>query len=172
VYSLVPPPAPLSLEVGPADVWIGLKNSDDIGTSFDLRAEVFQDGVLVASGQLDGVSPGGSGFNKAKLRKIAVTPGATMSLGSTLSVRLSVRISTTCGGHRSGTARLWFNDAGANTRLEATNSGSPSDYYLLDGFALAKAAGSGPKKTIDVLVDRARNGNAFKPFGTWSVVVQ
>src|SRR6185295_16841774 len=64
VFSLVPPPAPLSLEVGPADAWIGLKNSDDIGTSFDLRAEVFQDGVLVATGQLNAVSPGGSGFNK------------------------------------------------------------------------------------------------------------
>jgi N-acetylneuraminic acid mutarotase len=30
--------------------WVGLKNSDDIGTNFDLRAELYKNGVLVASG--------------------------------------------------------------------------------------------------------------------------
>ena len=91
VFKLVPPPAP-SLVVGPADAWIGLKNSDDVGTSFDLRAEVFQDAVLVASGQLNCVSGGGSGFNNARLRTIALTP-ATVNPGTTLKIRLSVRIS-------------------------------------------------------------------------------
>ena len=169
VFKLVPPAAP-ALVVGPADAWIGLKNSDDVGTSFDLLAEVFQDAVLVASGQLNGVSPGGSGFNNAKLRTIALTP-ATLSPGTTLRIRLSVRVSAACR-HRSGTARLWFNDAKANTRLEVTKGGGASNYYLLDGFKLGTAVGIGPKKTIDVFVDRARNGNAFKAFGTWSVVVQ
>ncbi|HTG16956.1 MAG TPA: hypothetical protein VK747_17035, partial [Blastocatellia bacterium] len=31
-------------------VWLGLKNSDDQGTNFDLRAEVYKNGVLVTSG--------------------------------------------------------------------------------------------------------------------------
>ena len=31
--------------------WIGLKNSDDQGTWFDLRAEVYKNGALVASGE-------------------------------------------------------------------------------------------------------------------------
>ena len=31
--------------------WIGLKSSDDQGTNFDLRVEVYQNGVLVASGE-------------------------------------------------------------------------------------------------------------------------
>ncbi len=31
--------------------WLGLKNSDDQGTNFDLRAEVYKNGVLVASGE-------------------------------------------------------------------------------------------------------------------------
>jgi hypothetical protein len=30
--------------------WVGLKNSDDIGTKFDLRAELSKNGILVASG--------------------------------------------------------------------------------------------------------------------------
>jgi hypothetical protein len=42
-----------------------------------------------------------------------------------------------------------------------------SDYFLLNGFTQGAAAG--PRKTIDVFVDRAVGGNPFKPFGTWSV---
>ena len=33
-------------------VWLGLKNSDDQGTRFDLRAEIYKNGVLVASGEV------------------------------------------------------------------------------------------------------------------------
>jgi uncharacterized repeat protein (TIGR03803 family) len=169
VFKLVPPPPP-PLAVGPAAAWIGLKNSDDIGTTFDLRAEVFQDAVLVASGQLNGVSGVGSGFNNARLRTIALTP-ATVNRGTTLSIRLFVRIAAD-SRHRSGTARLWFNDANASTHLETAIDDTVANYYLLDGFKLGTAVGIGPKKTIDVLVDRARDGNAFKAFGAWSVVVQ
>ena len=32
-------------------VWLGLKNSDDQGTNFDLRVEVNKNGALVASGE-------------------------------------------------------------------------------------------------------------------------
>jgi hypothetical protein len=71
-------------------------------------------------------------------------------------------------GHRSGTARLWFNDAAANSRFGATIGSMTSDYFLLNGFTLGAAAGPGPKKTIDVFVDRLVGGNPFKPFGTWS----
>jgi hypothetical protein len=39
---------------------------------------------------------------------------------------------------------------------------------LLDGFALGNSAGPGPKKTIDVAVNRNVGGNPFKPFATWS----
>ncbi len=43
-----------------------------------------------------------------------------------------------------------------------------NDHFLLGGFTLGTVAGGGPKMTIDVLVDRAVDGNPFKPFGTWS----
>jgi uncharacterized repeat protein (TIGR03803 family) len=169
VFKLVPPPPP-PLAVGPAVAWIGLKNSDDIGTSFDLLAEVFQDAVLVASGQLSGVPGVGSGFNNARLRTIALTPG-TVNSGTTLRIRLSVRVAAN-SSHRSGTARLWFNDASANTHLKTVSGEAAANYYLLDGLVLGTEVGLGPKKTKDILVDRARDGNAFKAFGTWSVVVQ
>jgi hypothetical protein len=162
--------APQLSGLGPANVWIGLKNSDDVGTKFDLRAEVFRNGSLVGSGELNGVSGGSSGFNNAVLRTIDLALPASTDLqsGDTLSITLSVRIAVGVPGHRSGTARLWFNDATANSRFSASIGGTASDYFLVNGFTLGTAAGPGPKKTIDVFVDRLVGGNPFKPFGTWS----
>src|SRR5262249_14600632 len=36
--------------LGDAHMWIGLKSSDDQGTAFDVRTEVYRNSVLVASG--------------------------------------------------------------------------------------------------------------------------
>jgi hypothetical protein len=157
-------------ELGPAKVWIGLKNSDDVGTKFDLLAEALKNGSLVGSGTLNGVPGGSSGFNNAVLRTLNLALASPVSVGpaDTLSIRLSVRIAVGVPGHRSGTARLWFNDTAANSRFDATIGGLTSDYFLLSGFTLGTATGPGPKKTIDVFVDRAAGGNPFKPFGTWS----
>ncbi|MFY9556600.1 MAG: hypothetical protein WAV47_17950, partial [Blastocatellia bacterium] len=88
--------------------------------------------------------------------------------GDVLSIKLSVRIAVGVSGHRSGTARLWFNDSAANSSFDATIGGVANSYFLLDGLTLGTSAGAGPKKTIDVFVDRAMGGNPFKPFGTWT----
>lgn len=159
--------------LGPAQVWIGLKNSDDVGTRFDLLAEVFKNGSLIGSGQVNNVAGGSSGFNNAKLNAINLALSGTPSFGagSALSIRLSVRV-TASGGHRSGTARLWFNDAAANSRFSATIGGVTKNYYLRklsNSLVLTTATGSTPKVTIDVFVDRAVGGNPFKPFGTWAI---
>lgn len=156
--------------VGPANVWIGLKSSDDVGTKFDLLAEVFKDSVLIGSGQINDVPGGSSGFNNAVQRTInmALTGSGDFCSGGTLSFRLSVRVAAS-SGHVSGTARLWYHDAAANSRFNISISGTPSTYYLRNGFVLATTPGPGPKKTIDVLVNRNQGGNPFKPFGTWSV---
>jgi len=156
--------------LGPAQVWIGLKNSDDVGTKFDLLAEVFKNGSLIGSGELDSVPGGSSGFNNAVSRTVnlALPADAVFAPGDTLSFRLSVRIAVNVTGHRSGTARLWFNDAAANSQFGATVAGVANQYFLLNGAMLGASAGSGPKKTIDVFVDKAVGGNPFRPFGTWS----
>jgi len=157
--------------VGPANVWIGLKNSDDVGTKFDLLVQVFKDGSPVGSGQSYSVVGGSSGFNNAKLRTIPLNLTSSANCcGGTLSVRVSVRIAAD-SGHRSGTARLWFNDAQANSNFSATIETSANNYFLLDLSKLGTAAGLGPKKTIDVFVDRAVNGNQFKVFGTWTITL-
>jgi len=156
--------------LGPAQLWLGLKNSDDVGTKFDLRAEVLRNGVVIGSGQLDGVPGGSSGFNNAVLRTVnqALTAPVDVCPGDTLSLKLSVRIAANVAGHRSGTVRLWFNDSAANSQFSTTMGDTTTSNFLLDGFGLGSVAGPGPKKTIDVFVDRAVGGNPFKPFGTWT----
>ena len=157
--------------VTPASIWLGLKNSDDVGTKFDLLAEVLNNGVVVGSGQLNNVPGGSSGFNNAAERAIAtaLSGATTIAQGQTLSIRLSVRIAVGVTGHRSGTARLWFGDAVANSRINTVVNGVSRTFYLTGGFTLSPSPGAGPRATIDVLVDRAVGGNPFKPFGTWSI---
>jgi hypothetical protein len=162
-------PAVTLSAVGPAQVWIGLKNSDDVGTKFDLLAEIFKNGLLVGSGQVNDVVGGSSGFNNAKLDSInlALSEMPTFVPGDTLSIRLSVRIAAS-SGHRSGTARLWFNDASANSRFTANLGGMTNTFYLQSSSVLGTNVGPGPKNTIDVFVDRAVAGNPFKAFDAWT----
>ena len=168
--------APQLSSLSPAMVWIGLKSSDDVGTKFDLLAEVLKNGVVVGTGQVNDVPGGSSGFNNASLRAITLalsTGPVGICPGDTLGFRLSVRIAAT-SGHNSGFARLWYNGAAIDTgpsrdagsRFGATIGGA-ADYFLRSGSLLNTTAGSS-KLSIDVLVNRNVGGNAFKPFGTWT----
>lgn len=152
----------------PAKIWVGLKNSDDVGVKFDLKAEVYKDASLVTSGEIDTVAAGSSGFNNAKLDTIAFSSFSPVEFpsGSQLKLVLYVRNACTGSGHNSGTARLWYNDSVANSRFGATINATDNTYYALDGFNLGTSAGS-TKKTIDVAA--GAKCSAFKPFGTWSI---
>jgi len=152
--------------------WIGLKNSDDVGTKFDLLAEVYRNGAPVGSSQINDLPSGSSGFNNAILR----TLGGTLSsvgfcTGDTLSVKLSVRVATTPPlGHSSGTIRLWYNNSTANSRFSKVVNGVTTPYYLrnISNVLLLDPATGPTQLTIDVLINKNQNGNAFKPFGTWT----
>jgi len=162
--------------LSPAKLWIGLKNSDDVGTKFDLLAEVLRNGSVVGSGQLNDVPGGSSGFNNAVLRTITLilSSAVPMGPGDTMSFRLSVRIAAT-SGHNSGTVRLWYNGAAidsgpsrdAGSRFDATIGGSTSDYFLRSpGFTLDTTAGSS-RVSVDKLASNS-GGNPWQVVGTWS----
>jgi hypothetical protein len=166
-------PLQLMTALDVAEMWVGLKNSDDVGTRFDLRADVFKNGGPdpIGTGMLGNVAGGSSGFNNARLDVIPLALSEHVFLGSqdSLSVVVSARIAA-ASGHRSGTARLWYDNpltgaASAYSRFSATVDGQHRDYYLLPGSVLGTAPGVGPRLTADVLVDRAVGGNPFKPFG-------
>ena len=174
-YSVVEAGSRTLSALDPAKIWVGLRNSDDVGTRFDLKAEVYAGETLIGSGQLDGVAGGSSGFNNAKLDSILLTLPAPVDVapGSALSIRLSARI--TCSGktHRSGTARLWLADGQASSRFGATIGGEAKNYYLLQGSRLGNAPGPGPKSTRDVLVrsTAACPTRSFTPVGTWTMTL-
>ena len=169
--------------VGPATVWVGLKDSDGVGLRLDLRAELLVNGALAASGALSNVSTGSSGFNNALLNSVgmSMTSGPVeIPAGAAIAVRVSTRRTCVGGGHRSGKARAWYNgaavDAGpgrdAGSRLQLTLAGSTSSYFLRNTFALSTVAGSA-RQSLDAKVNSTASCPArpFVPFGTWSVVV-
>jgi hypothetical protein len=162
-------------ELSPANVWVGLANSDDVGIRFDLFANVYINGAVVGSGHLDSVAAGSSGFNNAKLNPIPlVLPSPVgIGLGDTLSIQVYARNACLGSGHNSGRARLWYNgkaiDTGATrdagSRFDATIGGSTSNYFLRSAFALSTTAGAA-QTSRDVSV--GGKCGPFVSFGTWT----
>ena len=156
-----------SAQAEQADLWIGLKSSDDVGTRFDVKA-VFTAVGGTATGVASDVPGGSSGFNNARLVQIPLTysggPGGATSLA------VYARVSCP-SGHVSGTARLWYDDAAANSRVE--RSTGVGTLYLRSGSVLNAAVGAGPKKTADVLVKKSGCPNQpdanWKLLGTWQL---
>jgi uncharacterized Zn-binding protein involved in type VI secretion len=174
------PASTLLSALSPAKVWVGLKNSDDVGLRLDLLAEVFIDATKVGQGELDNVGGAGSGFNNALLNTIPLSlTGDPVSApsGAQLSIKVSARRTCFGAGHNSGTARLWYNgqlvDSGAGrdagTRFDATIGGTTNDYFLRSGSALSTTAGSS-RTSADALVNSSAPCPArpFTSFGTWS----
>ena len=155
------------------NVWLGLKNSDDVGTSFDLKAQVWEESYSLGTGYAWDVSGGSSGFNNAHLVTIPIPSYVGVS---GVSVEVWVRVA--CASHHtSGTARLWWNDSAANSNV--TESPGFGTLYFVGGGsgvgprtgALSSSVGPGPKQTSDVFVKKSGcpdQADNWQPFGTWS----
>jgi hypothetical protein len=165
-------------------VWIGLKNSDDVGLLLDLRAELLVNGAVAATGDLNNLGTGSSGFNNAILYSLplSLTSGPIdIPAGAQLTVRVSVRRTCFGNGHNSGSALEWFNgqpiDTGANrdagTRVRFTLAGLAGDYFLRDSFALAATPGSA-RTSADVVVNSSVSCPScpYSPLGSWSLNLQ
>ena len=98
-------------------VWLGLKNSDDQGTRFDLRAEVYKNGELVSSGETLCITD--ITRNASKAKEVAVSfasfdPVLVDGSVDSLSIKILARIGTDgsgnhCGGHSNAVGlRLYF----------------------------------------------------------------
>jgi YVTN family beta-propeller protein len=110
-----------------AQVWLGLKNSDDQGTNFDLRIEVLQNGAPVATA--DTLCIAGLTRNASKAKEVAVSFGLLpVSLAPTdsLALRALARIGTNgmgslCGGHSNAVGlRLYFDAVHRDATLGVT----------------------------------------------------
>ena len=153
----------------PAQIWIGLKNSDDVGIKFDLMAEAYVDSNLISSGALDSVPGGGSGFNNSNLQSIDFDLFSPIDFpsGFTLSIKVYARNACVGSNKNSGGARLWYNDSVANSKFGTTIAGNQTDRYLIENFELGTNFGDGPKEKADVAA--GAKCSPFKLFGAWSV---
>ncbi len=109
-------------------VWLGLKNSDDQGTRFDLRAEVYKNGVLVAAGETYCIQGVTRNPNLAKEAAVSFAPFSPVTLnGATdeLSLKVLTRIGSNgaggfCGGHSNAAGlRLYFDSVSRPSRFNA-----------------------------------------------------
>lgn len=115
--------------LGDLHIWLGLKNSDDQGTQFDLRAEVLKNGTLIASGLtrcITGLVRPAASAKEATVAFGSVPPTAFNGTTDQLSIKLATRIGTNpddtkCPGHNNATGlRLYFDATTRTARFDAT----------------------------------------------------
>ncbi|MBI3796843.1 MAG: hypothetical protein HY268_07735, partial [Deltaproteobacteria bacterium] len=97
-------------------VWLGLKNSDDQGTYFDLRAELRKNGVVIASGETKNIQGVTRNANQAK--EVTLTFGSPVNAQfmpvDVLSVRILAKVADSGGHNNAVGVRLYYD---APTRL-------------------------------------------------------
>ena len=102
-------------------VWLGLKNSDDQGTSFDLRAEVYKNAMLVATGQtlcITGVTRNPDNAREVTLAFPSITAIPFNGTTDGLALKIRTRIGTNpngtkCSGHSNAVGLRLYYDATA-----------------------------------------------------------
>jgi N-acetylneuraminic acid mutarotase len=193
-----PPPSTLTA-LSPARLWVGLKNSDDQGTQFDIKVEILKNGTPVASGLQRCMTGLTRNPNLAQLSNTAFDAFAPVTFGSgdVLSLRISTRIGTNpdgtkCAGpggsHNNATGlRLYYDAASRASHFDATISPNPNTnlYLHSDGGVCPGGDGDSPGVTtrfLDAIAPVAANprcknsgsvnfagGNPFSLVGTWSL---
>ncbi len=134
-----------------AHVWVGLKNSDDQGTNFDIRVQLLQNGVPVVSRVSRCVS--GVVRNPTLAKDALVGWGSfsavPLSSGDVLALQVSTRIGTKadeskCAGHNSAAGlRLYYDADSRRSRFDATIAPDPNaDQYLVSNGNACKDAES------------------------------
>ncbi len=182
-----------------ADVWVGLKNSDDQGTQFDVKVELFRNAETtpVASGLTRCVT--GVTRNPAVAKLVSTRWSAYddsgLQPGDVLSVVVSARIGTKpdgtkCSGpggsHSSAVGlRLYYDAVGNASGFGATPGYSTSTLYLDSDGAECKNAESvgvtsrflnstAPDATLAKCKDsgavKFAGGNPFSTIGTWTLL--
>src|SRR6266571_1922050 len=121
--------------LSPLHVWLGLKNSDDQGTNFDLLAELYRNGVLVTSGLtrcITGVTRNPALAKEATAAFVSFSAVTFNGTSDQLSLKVWTRIGTNpdntkCAGHNNAVGlRLYFDATSRQARFGATISAATS----------------------------------------------
>ena len=199
--SLVHPVTIIS-DVGIGHIFLGLQNSDDINTNFDILAELLLNGTLVPGAQAITrciVSPP---FNPSQARDVTVNfpvfPSKLVQPGDVISFRFSTRIGTNpddtkCivgASHRSAQGLfLYYDSVGKNSNIPLTIDPSPETKYFLHSNGGLCEAQNATVRSLDINAPTSAlpkcaaspgvdfllplgNPNAWQLFGTWSLAPQ
>jgi len=105
------------VNVSDAHLWLGLKNSDDIGTRFDVRIEVLRNGALVGAGEslcIQGITRNPSLAREVTIDVVDFASVIFDGSSDVLGFRVLTRIGTDasggfCGGHGNAVGlRIYF----------------------------------------------------------------
>ncbi|MGH7555856.1 MAG: hypothetical protein ACREMQ_22875, partial [Longimicrobiales bacterium] len=116
-------------ELDDVHLWVGLKNSDDTGTRFDVRVEAQKNGVTFAAGETLCVQNVVRNANNAKEVIVAFAPFSEQAFNGTsdvLSLKVRTRVGTngsggSCGGHSNATGlRTYFDSTTRPAGFAAT----------------------------------------------------
>jgi len=187
------------LALGPATLWVGLRNSDDVGTQFDVRAEIYRNQALVTTGETLCIT--GLAMNPGAAAEVTVPFGfvaqQVIAAGDVLSLRVLARIGTNpdgskCkgpgGSHASATGlRLYYD---ASTRASRFGAGIRPDpvvdlFLHSDGAPCKSGAGRGvttldlddaaplgaAAKCRDSKAVNFNRGNPWQEIGTWRTTI-
>jgi hypothetical protein len=175
--------SPIDIDIKSAIVWTGLKNSDDQGTRFDLRAALYINDALVAEGQTLCVTGITRNPSNAKEVMVPFGPISTNELasGDVVSLKVFTRIGSNpdgskCPGHSNAVGlRLYYDSPTRPSGFGAEISPAPmTDYFLHSGggdYFLDKVSPTGPVKYKDSSGVNYKNGNPWKEIGTWSMTL-
>ena len=158
---------PACMDVYDLQLWLGLKNSDDQGTNFDLKVEFSEDSVPMGTKEFLCIK--GVTRNPTSAAQIDPSDFASSTGNGTVTLKLSVRIgSVSCGGHASATGlRLYYGSEARDSRFvigtSSANStacpstGCSSSATSDDGFTMVDVTvpGGGNAGTLTVMLSTA-----------------
>jgi hypothetical protein len=149
------------------DVWM---STSTFNRRYDIKSEILKNGVPVLEKVLSNTTVGLLGFLPL-YEQIGSFPNTPVGFAAsdTMSVRLSMRVSSSSpgGGSATGAIRLWYNIPGSivDSHVHATVAGTAVKYYLISGSQLQKNGSvAGPTQSIDKTVGK----NTYTEIGTWS----
>lgn len=177
-------PAVVLADLTSATSWLGLKNSDDQGTRFDLMAEFYRGGTLVSSALTRCIV----GVTRNPNNALQVTSpfgdftAVPVASGELLTLRLSTRIGTNpngtkCPGHNNATGLRFYYDApNRPSRLGvAFGTSAEADHYLHTSGGADVLNVTAPTNATALYKDSAavtfNGGNPWRAVGEWQLTV-
>ena len=162
--------------LAPVKIWLGLKNSDDIGTYFDLRVDLIKKGMVIATGETKDIR--GITRNPSLAKEVTASFGSIsdnqLTSGDLLSLRIMAKV-TASGGHSNAVGlRLYYDSTSRPSRFGMEIAPDPlRDYFLhsdANGYFLDNTSptASDAKYKDSTSVNRT----TYKEIGTWSLTVQ